>query len=254
MMRRAIALVLSSAALSGCGALPSVPSSGLPSFNKPSFNVPSFNAPGTPVHVTSIPPGAEASLATDGQSCTTPCTLTAPNGMGTYNVSFKLNGYQPQSVPVRIAVNESSSMQSGDAGIASTTVITPDPVMAELEPFAPTAIKPPAARTKAKPAKRAVATSAPRPASSPPPAATRTAAVFATPPASSPPPATTTAVAFATPPASSPAATPAPPPASSPQPVATTTAATSAPPPADSPAPKGKLGVWDSISRWWNER
>ena len=53
-----------------------------------------------------IPPGAEASLATDGHSCTTPCTLTAPNGIGTYNVSFNLNGYQPQSVPVRIAVNE----------------------------------------------------------------------------------------------------------------------------------------------------
>jgi hypothetical protein len=45
--------------------------------------------------------------------------LIAPNGMGTYNVSFKLNSYQPQSVPVRIAVNESSSMQTGDAGIAS---------------------------------------------------------------------------------------------------------------------------------------
>ena len=151
MSRRAIALVLGSAALSGCGALPSVPS----------FNLPSFNAPGTPVHVTSIPPGAEASFATDGQSCTTPCTLTAPNGMGTYNVSFKLNGYQPQSVPVRIAVNESSSMQSGDAGTASNTVITPDPVMAELA-----AVKPTGARTKAKPA--TTATSASPLASSPP--------------------------------------------------------------------------------------
>ena len=161
MSRRAIALVLSSAALSGCGALPSVPS----------FNLPSFNAPGAPVHVTSIPPGAEASFATDGQSCTTPCTLIAPNGMGTYNVSFKLNGYQPQSVPVRIAVNESSSMQSGDAGTASNTVITPDPVMAELEPFAPAAVKPPAARTKAKPATTTAATSAPPPVSSPPPPA-----------------------------------------------------------------------------------
>ena len=62
MMRRAIALVLSSAALSGCGALPSVPSSGLPSFNKPSFNVPSFNAPGTPVHVTSNSAGGRGKL------------------------------------------------------------------------------------------------------------------------------------------------------------------------------------------------
>jgi hypothetical protein len=162
-MRRAIALVLSSAALSGCGALPSVPSSGLPSFNKPSFNVPSFNAPGTPVHVTSVPPGAKASLGRDDQSCTTPCTLIATNGTGTFNVSFTLKGYQPQSVPVRIAVNESSSMQTGDAGSAPTTVITPDPVTAELA-----AMKPPAARTKVKPATTTAATSAPPPTSSPP--------------------------------------------------------------------------------------
>jgi hypothetical protein len=72
---------------------------------------------------------------------------------------------------VRVAVNESSSMQSGDAGTASTTVITPDPVMAELARFAPTAMKPPAARTKAKPAKAIAATSATPPPSSPPPPA-----------------------------------------------------------------------------------
>ena len=158
MMRRAIALVLSCAALSSCGGIPSMPS----------FNMPSLNAPGTPVHVTSIPPGAEASFGRDGQSCTTPCTLSGPNGTGTYNVSFKLNGYQPQSVPVRISVSESSSMQSGDAGIAPTTVITPDPITAELEPFAPAVMKPPAARTNAKRATKTATTSASPPASSPP--------------------------------------------------------------------------------------
>ena len=146
MMRRAIALVLSCAALSGCGAIPSMPSFSLPSVNMPSFG--GRGASGTPVHVTSVPAGAEANFGKD--SCTTPCTLAAPNGTGTYNVSIRLNGYQPQSVPVRIAVNELSSMQTGDAGIASTTVITPDPVMAELQRFAPGAMKPPAARTKAK--------------------------------------------------------------------------------------------------------
>ncbi len=165
MMRRAIALVLSCAALSGCGAIPSMPGFNLPSVKMPSFSGPS--APSTPVHVTSVPPGAEASFGKD--SCTTPCTLAAPNGTGTYNVSFKLNGYQPQSVPVRIAVNESSSMQTGDAGSAPTTVITPDPVMAELQRFAPAVMKPPAARTKTKPATTAAATSAPP--SSPPQAA-----------------------------------------------------------------------------------
>ena len=52
-------------------------------------------------------------------------------------------------------------MQTGDAGSASTTVITPDPVMAELA-----AVKPTGARTKAKPA--TTATSASPLASSPP--------------------------------------------------------------------------------------
>jgi hypothetical protein len=141
MMRRAIALVLSCAALSGCGALPSMPSFSLPSFNMPSLSVRGAPA-GTPVPVTSVPPGAMASFGRDDQSCTTPCTLIATNGAGTYNVSFKLKGYQPQSVPVRIAVNELSSMESGDSGAAATTVISPDPVMAELA-----AMKPPAART-----------------------------------------------------------------------------------------------------------
>ena len=164
MMRRAVALVMSCAALSGCGALPSMPFS-LPSSDMPSFSVRGTPA-GTPVHVTSVPPGAKASLGRDDQSCTTPCTLIATNGTGTYTVSFKLNGYQPQSVPVRIAVNESSSMQTGDAGSAPTTVITPDPVMAELA-----AMKPPAARTKVKPGMKIAATPAPPPASSPPPPA-----------------------------------------------------------------------------------
>jgi hypothetical protein len=166
MMRRAITLVMSCAALSGCGALPSMSSFSLPSFNMQSFSV--HGAPaGTPVHVTSVPPGASASFGRDDQSCTTPCTLIATNGTGTFNVSFRLKGYQPRNVPVRIEVNESSSMQSGDSGIAPTTIITPDPVTAELE-----AMKSPAPRTRAKPATTAAATSAPPPpASSPPPAA-----------------------------------------------------------------------------------
>ena len=167
MIRRAIALGLSCAAVSGCSGI------GAPSFSLPNFNMPSGGVPGPPgtlVRVTSLPAGAEASFGGDGQSCTTPCTLSAPNGTGTYNVSFKLNGYQPQSVPVRISVNESGTMRSGDAGIGPATVITPDPVTAELEPFAPAVMKAPAARTKAKPAtKTATTSSLPAPPVPPPP-------------------------------------------------------------------------------------
>ncbi|MBV8747098.1 MAG: PEGA domain-containing protein, partial [Xanthobacteraceae bacterium] len=98
-----------------------MPSFSVPSFKMPSFSMPGFNQPGMPVHVSSIPPGAEASFGSGGETCRTPCTLAAPNGTGTYNVSFTLDGYQPQSVPVRIAVNEGGSLQSGDAGTAPTT-------------------------------------------------------------------------------------------------------------------------------------
>ena len=181
MTRRAIVLLLSGAALSGCTGIPSMPSFSVPSFKMPSFDVPGFNSPGMPVHVSSVPPGAEASFGTGGQSCRTPCTLAAPSGTGTYNVSFKLEGYQPQSVPVRVAVNDSGSLQTGDAGTAPTTMITPNPVFAELEPVAPApgpaARKPPAARAKtpAKPAATkpatATATSTSPPAASPPPPA-----------------------------------------------------------------------------------
>lgn len=179
-MRRAIVLVLSGAVLSGCTGIPSMPSFSVPSFKMPSFSMPGFNQPGMPVHVSSIPPGAEASFGSGGESCRTPCTLAAPNGTGTYNVSFTLEGYQPQSVPVRIAVNDSGALQSGDAGTAPSTMISPNPVFAELEPVAAppssAAKRPPAARTKppAKPAAAkppATTTSASSSASSPPPPA-----------------------------------------------------------------------------------
>ena len=83
-----------------------MPSFSVPSFKMPSFSMPGFNQPGMPVHVSSVPPGAEASFGNGGESCRTPCTLAAPNGTGTYNVSFTLEGYEPHSIPVRVAVNE----------------------------------------------------------------------------------------------------------------------------------------------------
>jgi hypothetical protein len=149
----------------------SVPSFSVPSFNMPSFSVPGFNSPSTPVRVESIPPGAEASIG-NGPSCKTPCTLAAPSGGGSFNVSFALKGYEPQSVPVRVAISQSaSSWDSADAGInaaASATVIAPDPVVAELSPVpaAPANKKMPPPEAK----KQRTAAAAPSPPSSSPPA------------------------------------------------------------------------------------
>ena len=159
-----------------------MPSFSVPSFKMPSFSMPGFNQPGMPVHVSSIPPGAEASFGSGGETCRTPCTLAAPNGTGTYNVTFTLEGHQTQSVPVRIAVNDSGSLQTGDAGTSPTTTISPNPVFAELERIAPAASggakKPPAARAKppakpvaAKPATTTAASSSSGSAASPPPPA-----------------------------------------------------------------------------------
>jgi hypothetical protein len=204
MMRRAIAVmsILSGAALSGCTGIPSMPSFSVPSFKMPSFSMPGFNQPGMPVHVSSIPPGAEASFGSGGESCRTPCTLAAPNGTGTYNVSFTLDGYQTQSVPVHVAVNDSGSLQTGDAGTSPTTTISPNPVFAELDRIAPAASsatkRPPAARAKppakpvaAKPATTTAASSSSSasgsPSSPPPPAPPALPSPLGTPaPATSP--------------------------------------------------------------------
>ena len=95
-----------------------------------------------------------------------PVPFVAINVQGvvqTYNVSFSLKGYQPQSVPMRMTVNEPNSMQSGYAGPAPTTVITPDAVTAELVPMKSTA-----ARTKAKATTITASSAPPLPSSSPP--------------------------------------------------------------------------------------
>jgi len=177
MQSRVIVLILCGAVLSACSGIPSmpsfsVPSFSVPSFNMPSFSVPGFNSPSTPVRVESIPPGAEASIGS-GPRCKTPCTLAGPSGGGSFNVNFALKGYEPQSVPVRVAISQSaSSWDSADAGInaaASATVIAPDPVVAELSPVpaAPANKKmPPPPEAK----KQRTAAAAPSPPSSSPPA------------------------------------------------------------------------------------
>ena len=150
-----------------------MPSFNMPSLSMPSFNIPGFNSTGTPVRVESIPAGAEASIGS-GPTCKTPCTLSAPASSGTYNVTISLTGYQPRTIPVRIATAR-ESWDSADAGqgSAAATTTDPDPVVAELTPAPgrgePAARKkPPAASIK--PAKKPVAAAPAAPAPSAPPA------------------------------------------------------------------------------------
>ena len=77
-------------------------------------------------------------------------------------VSFALNGYLPQSVPVQ-AVSLKENWDNAEAGSVSEQVnVSPNPVFAQLEK-APPPPAPPAKKKKPAPKKQPVASSAPPP-------------------------------------------------------------------------------------------
>lgn len=110
-MSRVIAVVACGFALVGC-------SSSLPSFD--------FFRGGPAseqLRIESEPPGADAKTS-QGQTCRTPCELTVASE-GEMAVTVAMNGFQPQTVPVR--------SQGGSDGPR----LQPNPVYVELEPAAP---------------------------------------------------------------------------------------------------------------------
>jgi hypothetical protein len=108
----------------------------------PSFSFPGFGPATTTVQFESEPPGAEARTST-GQTCRTPCAhaITANE----FTVTFSLNGYQSQTIPVRISA--STEAIDPNTGAAPSPRLVPNPVVAELQPN-PAA---PAARRRAPP-------------------------------------------------------------------------------------------------------
>lgn len=103
----------------------------------PSFSFPGFGPGTTTVQFESEPAGAEARTSS-GQTCRTPCAqaITANE----FTVTFSLNGYQSQTIPVRIS--QSTEAVDPNTGVASAPRMVPNPVYVELQPTAP----PPAAR------------------------------------------------------------------------------------------------------------
>ncbi len=93
------------------------------------------------LRIESEPPGADA-RTTSGRACRTPCELTVASG-GDMAVSFALNGYQPQTVPVRTRKPRRRRLQ-------------PNPVYADCSPphRQPAGKKRPAPRKKKPAAKR----------------------------------------------------------------------------------------------------
>jgi hypothetical protein len=138
-MRRVFAIALAGAGLAGCS----------------SFSLDSFKAtpPAVPVQLESVPSGADA-VTSLGPSCKTPCSVSVPAPDSGFSVTFTLPRFQPSTVTVQVIRNP------GDFSAPASTILDPNPVVAELRPAGP---PPKTARKPMRPKKPA--------ASAPPPAA-----------------------------------------------------------------------------------
>jgi hypothetical protein len=115
------------------------------------------------LRIASEPPGAEAK-STSGQSCKTPCELEVQPGSD-QSITLALNGYQPQTVPLR--------QDGGDTG-----KLGPNPVIVKLQTLAPVATKKKTTAAKKKtnkPTATAAVTSPTAPTSNAPPAVSEAA-------------------------------------------------------------------------------
>lgn len=90
--------------------------------------------PTVPLQFESDPPGAEVKTS-GGQTCKTPCALAIP--AADFQVTYSLNGYQPQTIPVKLMPPEDirGSEEMGLTG--ATPRFDPSPVVAELTKVAP---------------------------------------------------------------------------------------------------------------------
>jgi hypothetical protein len=107
------------------------------------------------VQLESTPPGADARTSL-GQSCKTPCSVTLSAPEGGFSVTYAMNKFLPATVQVQVT--------GGDFLNLSAPTISPNPVVAELQPAPPP--PKPAGKTKLKkpsPPKGAAATPAASP-------------------------------------------------------------------------------------------
>jgi len=106
----------------------------------PSF---SFLSSGTNVSLTieSDPPGADARTSL-GTACRTPCMIPVPADQS-FTVSYSLNGYVPQTIPVGPRGVEGGGVDvagaPSDGYSSAMPELTPNPVYAQLQPAPPPA-------------------------------------------------------------------------------------------------------------------
>jgi len=150
----------------------------------PSFEVPSFGGGGSgaaSLAVESDPPGAQASAA--GVSCVTPCRLNVAVN-GPFSVTVALNGYTPQSVPVRVMQPDDPRLGSEEMGSGALR-LDPNPVYVELE-RAPAPAPPPAKKKTPRRPATAARETVPAAAQAPAPSAPTTAVAPSTAPGPAP--------------------------------------------------------------------
>jgi hypothetical protein len=154
-MRRVIVIAVAGASLAGCS----------------SFSMDAFKPtpPTVQVQLDSVPSGADA-VTSVGPGCKTPCSVAVPVPETGFTVTYTLNKFQPVTIPVQV------SYIPGDFTTPGSTVLDPNPVVAELKPAAPPPrpVRKPVRPKKPKPPAAAAAAPAgspfPNPTPPPPPA------------------------------------------------------------------------------------
>ncbi len=151
-MRRVLVIAASTFALGACSNL------SLPSFEMPSMTP---TPAASTLEFVSEPAGADVKTST-GQTCRTPCALSvAANDL---TATFTLNGYQPQTVAVRLTMSDEG--RDPNTGQVAPPRMTPNPVYAELM-IAPPVRRPPPVASKPAPKKKPKAAAKPKPSAEP---------------------------------------------------------------------------------------
>ena len=117
--------------------------------------------PTVPLQFESDPPGAEIKTS-GGQTCRTPCALAVP--AADFQVTYSLNGYQPQTVPVKLIPPEDMRGTEEMGLTGAPPRFDPSPVVAELTKAGPRRAPPPKRPRVAKqpPAEQPAEAAAPR--------------------------------------------------------------------------------------------
>ena len=118
-MRRVIAIAAAGVSLAGCSSFPSL-----------SMDTFKSTPPTEQIQLDSLPPGAEARTSL-GPSCKTPCSVAVAAPDSGFSVTYTLNRFQPATIPVQVIRNP------GDFSSPASTILDPNPVVAELQPAGP---------------------------------------------------------------------------------------------------------------------